>query len=377
MRPLSSSAPDAASPESLARRQRVRLRRLLIGVAVYGCSVPLLLALAWLGLLSPGFAPVWIAAVAAVNLAFYALIRSGVNLRFSDPSMTMVQMTVSIVTIAFILYHVQAARGVLLVFMLVNLFFGALELRTSQLFAVGAMSSLAYAIVIALLWTYRPASIDFRIEWLQWVTVTATLMVMCPLVGYFSDMRRRLSASLATIREMAHRDALTGVFNRRHLTDMLDREVNRSERSGSPFLLAVVDIDHFKRVNDKHGHLAGDAALCAVAQVLSATLRKSDYLARFGGEEFVLLLDVDGNEGARVVCERLRTRVEALRVAELKGEPITVSIGVSFHRRGDTPATLMARADDALYAAKEGGRNRMTMASEAQAQAEAVTASAS
>jgi diguanylate cyclase len=117
--------------------------------------------------------------------------------------------------------------------------------------------------------------------------------VLCPLVGYLSDLRRRLSESLRTIREMAHRDALTGAFNRHHLMDTLERDIGRCERGGPPFLLLLADIDHFKRINDSHGHLVGDEALRVVARELHETLRKADYMARYGGEEFVLIVSVE------------------------------------------------------------------------------------
>ena len=355
---------DAQLQEQIDRRQRLRVQRLLISVSVYVPCGLLLIVMGWVGLLPWAFAPVWIAVFTAANLVFYAAIRSGVNLRFADPSMTMAQMAVAMVAAAFVLYHVQATRGAFLMFLLVVLFFGAFELRMRQVFAMGAFASLAYAVVIGLLTVNRPGQVDQRVEWIQWIALTATLVVMCPLIGHFSDLRRRLADSLATIREMANRDVLTGVFNRRHLTDTLEREVSRCERKGTSLLLAVVDLDHFKRINDRHGHVAGDAALRAVAQVLLDTLRKADYVARYGGEEFVLLLDVDSVQGALVIGERLRARVEALRVKELDGDGVTVSIGAAFHQRGDMTVTLLARADAALYAAKEGGRNRLVIAAD-------------
>jgi diguanylate cyclase (GGDEF)-like protein len=125
-----------------------------------------------------------------------------------------------------------------------------------------------------------------------------------------------------------------------------------------PFLVAVVDIDHFKQINDAHGHLAGDRVLQAVAKQLQGALRKGDYLARFGGEEFVLLMMSAGSEAARTSCDRLRTRVEELRIDELGSRRITVSIGGSFYRPRDTQVSLLERADTAMYRAKSNGRNR-------------------
>jgi diguanylate cyclase (GGDEF)-like protein len=343
--------------DQLDRRQALRLRRLLISVAVYLPCAILLYLVAWLGFLPQWFTPFWFAVFAAANLIFFGLIKSGLNLRFKDPSMTMAQMAVAIGAVALILYHAQAARGALLMFLLVILFFGTLRLNTAEVLAMGVLCSAAYGAVILLLSARRPQQVDVRVEWVQWIALTATLAVLCPLVGYLSDVRWRLSESLRTIREMAHRDALTGVFNRHHLVDTLEREIGRCERAGPAFLLLLVDIDHFKRINDTRGHLVGDEALRVVARELHEGLRKSDYLARYGGEEFVLIVSTDGVEGARVACERIRKRVETLRIAPLGGAGVTVSIGGSFYRQGDTSTSILARADGALYQAKNKGRN--------------------
>jgi diguanylate cyclase (GGDEF)-like protein len=147
-----------------------------------------------------------------------------------------------------------------------------------------------------------------------------------------------------------------------HLAHTLEREVARCARGTPPFLLVVVDIDHFKRVNDTHGHLVGDCVLQAVARQLQDTLRKDDYLARFGGEEFVLLMMASGLAAARTSCDRLRKCVEELRIDELGPQRVTVSIGGSFYRPQDTPGSLLERADNAMYRAKTNGRNRTELA---------------
>ena len=124
----------------------------------------------------------------------------------------------------------------------------------------------------------------------------------------------------------------------------------------------MLDVDHFKRINDTHGHLVGDRVLQAVAKQLQDTLRKDDYLARFGGEEFVLLMMASGLAAARTSCDRLRKCVEELRIDELGPQRVTVSIGGSFYRPQDTPGSLLERADNAMYRAKTNGRNRTELA---------------
>jgi two-component system, cell cycle response regulator len=161
--------------------------------------------------------------------------------------------------------------------------------------------------------------------------------------------------------EMSVRDPLTQLFNRRYFEDRLRTELAYAERHGALLSLLFLDIDHFKAVNDQHGHLAGDRVLAEVATVMRGQIRSEDVLARFGGEEFVILVRETPPAGAMVLAERIRTAVERQTVAhEEKILAVTVSIG-AVTLRGGTPMTeaaLVDAADKLLYRAKEAGRNR-------------------
>lgn len=207
--------------QAVERQQALRLRRLLVSVAVYiPCSVFLALV-AWLGYLPARFVPLWIATFTATNLMFFALIKIRINLRFLDPSMTMAQMAVAITAVAMVLYHAEAARGALLMLLLVILMFGVLQLKTAEVLLMGVLCSAAYGAVIVLLTVNHPGKINVELEWVQWIALTATLAVLCPFVGYLGNIRRRLGESLRTIKELAQHDALTGLFNRHHLANTL------------------------------------------------------------------------------------------------------------------------------------------------------------
>jgi diguanylate cyclase (GGDEF)-like protein len=162
------------------------------------------------------------------------------------------------------------------------------------------------------------------------------------------------------LRELAMQDELTGLYNRRHFVELADAEVARARRTSAPLSLAMLDIDHFKAVNDVFGHPVGDLALKEVARAMRETLRTSDVPARFGGEEFVVLLMDTPLEGAIAVTERLRERVGRSEVPAGKGRVarFTVSGGVAELAPGERFEVLLARADEALYRAKEDGRNR-------------------
>jgi diguanylate cyclase len=165
--------------------------------------------------------------------------------------------------------------------------------------------------------------------------------------------------------ELSSRDPLTDLANRRAFEVALSREIDRVARSGEPALLLALDLDHFKAVNDLHGHPVGDAVLQAVAQVLADSVRPMDLVARLGGEEFAIVMPNCGAGYGLAVAERVRLRVQQLRVTNTRGETfgVTVSIGGAFAPQWvrSTPAMWMTRTDLQLYEAKAGGRNRVCM----------------
>ena len=169
----------------------------------------------------------------------------------------------------------------------------------------------------------------------------------------------RLRADYQRSLSMALTDPLTGFYNRRYLDAHLDALLARSSESPDSAAVLLLDIDFFKRVNDTYGHAAGDEVLKVVSGRVADQLRSSDTLARYGGEEFVVVMPNQEIHKAMAVAERVRTMIERLSV-EIEGQEIrtTVSIGVATSYPGDSPDTLLRRADEALYRAKETGRNR-------------------
>ncbi len=185
------------------------------------------------------------------------------------------------------------------------------------------------------------------------------------LEGQVAERTRELQArteelenSNRLISELARKDPLTGLSNRRHLDELFAMEVERSARHKLSLSVIIADVDHFKKVNDTHGHAVGDMVLVGVAKILESGKRPYDMTGRFGGEEFVVLLPETRGEDAMVVAERLRTALQEAAIAGFTGT-VTASFGVASLLSGEDSLGLFAKADGALYRAKENGRNRV------------------
>jgi len=257
--------------------------------------------------------------------------------------------------------------------LLIVMFFSMLALPRASDALVNVVLA---AISVPLVLPPAPSQADVVYEVAHFGTVVALVWAACALLERMSAQsfayRSRLQLEAST-------DSLTGLNNRREFESGMVREMERARRMGVPLSLAIIDIDFFKRINDRYGHDAGDAVLREVAHCLLSHIRKSDLIARIGGEEFALVMLGTQPPGAWVVLERLRVAVEALRIPTA-GEIVNCTISMGMTDRVETDrewATLYKRADTALYAAKEGGRNRVveapTAGSEPDAASEAAT----
>jgi diguanylate cyclase (GGDEF)-like protein len=248
---------------------------------------------------------------------------------------------------------------------------GALWEQHEERFRIPAGITSGMVVVLIGIVVYRAglaAEIYQRADWqmplddVRWNNSMLALVMLahCLLIMYvWFAAAEMYSAVEAT----AGIDVLTGCLNRRALMKLAAHEVARSERSGMPLTVVVIDLDHFKLVNDNFGHAGGDATLCALVALLQNRLRSVDVVARIGGEEFLLLLpDTDAMSGAKVV-EGLRQAVEAMRV-EFEGREIMVTMSAGVTQglpRSDSWTSMMNRADRALYDAKSAGRNRVVV----------------
>lgn len=153
-------------------------------------------------------------------------------------------------------------------------------------------------------------------------------------------------------------DGLTGVANRRHLDERLQNDLEKAQRYGSLLSVIMADIDNFKRINDSYGHLKGDEVILAFTAVLNECVRSADFVARFGGEEFFIILPETDRAGAELLAERIRVAMQAKKIEGVP-YPVTASFGLTEVLKNDALERIVQRADQALYQAKEAGRNRV------------------
>ena len=304
------------------------------------------------------------------QLVFLWLFLSGRNLRYDDPSLTEAQVLVALAWQPLVLAQFDSARGVMMIFYMLILLFGVFQL-TPKVFVRCAIFAFFGFAAMLLFEAYRMPMLDSSMAWLQVWVLFILLVWLCLFSSYVQAMRKRmrqrrfaLQAHQDTLRGMMRQledlvatDELTGLFNRRHFLRVATRELEHTAPGGQHGL-ALIDLDHFKRINDAHGHAAGDRVLQTFAAVARACLRDGDIIARYGGEEFVLLLPNTDADQFTACCERLREAFARAEPVGVKVDNLSLSAGMTLLVAGDDLDEALQRADQALYQAKRGGRNR-------------------
>lgn len=331
---------------------------LMAGYAVHGvlpASAPVAFGLAGMGLTG----------------LFAVLVRLGLHRRMGGARFTTIQLlsacSLMLVTAALL----PQIGTLLLLTLIIALATAALQLPLKHVLTV---SGLMAAFSLALLGSHgNRFHMPLDDGWLRllsglWFAVVLAKIVAINLIG--AEMRKALSASnarleaaLAQVRELSERDELTGLQNRRSILALLNEERARFSRGGLAFGVAILDIDHFKQVNDRLGHAMGDEVLRAFAKLVAGRLRSTDRIARYGGEEFLLLLTNSPDApSVQLAVERLRCAVEEYPWSDLAAElKLTCSIGVTMSCAGEGVAEMLERADSALYRAKSDGRNTVCL----------------
>jgi diguanylate cyclase (GGDEF)-like protein len=303
-------------------------------------------------------------------LFFYVLVRASTRLGIAPRTLATLQGLFAI-SCSMWLYAISGQlRAATLAFPVVVVAFCTFALRPRQTLLLAVVAVAGLGSTMWWLQASDPLRHPRAVEALTFAYTAVALVSIALLTGEMNKLRARLKrqkeellAALATIRTLATVDELTSLANRRHMNEVLSAEERRQGARGQPTCIAVLDIDFFKQVNDRFGHAAGDAVLRSFAGAARAELRSSDVLARWGGEEFLLMLPNTEQTEAAGVLQRMADSVGALEVPGLElGRRITFSAGLA-ERRADEPlADTIGRADKALYQAKSSGRDRVIMA---------------
>ena len=347
-------------------RQAARLRSFLLASATYTVCVPLLGLAYALNLIARDPALVVGALVIAANLGLYLVFRAGLNLKFSDPSLTRAQVLLAIAILMYAVYSFDQGRAMVLNLALVILTFGVFRFDTREFVRTALLILVGYAAVINLLMWFRPATVNVYHEWFQWAGLAGVLPLFAMIGGRISRLREslrksndELSSALGAVRQMATHDHLTGLPNRVLFNEELYRALARAERHGRPVALFFMDLDRFKNINDTLGHQFGDRVLQEVAKRLAACVREGDIIARLGGDEFVLLIEELGDRVALTeIAKKLLASVADLARIDSQDLHLTLSIGIcTYPTDGRDSKALLAGADVAMYRAKDQGRN--------------------
>lgn len=353
------------------RATRARTGVILLCAVMYAICCSAAFYAAEVGLMRD-FAPQLLLATALPTYAlFYVLVRTGRTRRMRDPNLMIPQQSFSLLAIAFAYTAIGPYdRGLVLVLIALVMVFGMYTHQPRQAVVTGVLAMILLAVCMGLLSHLDPAFYPPTLELLRFELMLGTLPPLI-LAAYqisawrnrLAQQRRELRETLEKVQELASRDALTGLYNRRHMQDKLADSMKRYERYGERFTIVLVDLDHFKRVNDLHGHRVGDEALMAFASAATLALRESDVVGRWGGEEFLFILPNTTPNKALVALDRLRTALQHFSIStQLPSLRVAFSAGVAQHDAAVHVLRTLERADKALYQAKEQGRGRDVLA---------------
>ena len=301
---------------------------------------------------------------------FYAILRAGLTLGLADPMLCYPQALFGAGAVVLGYALVPFGQGPALQILFVILVFDLHRLSSRQIALVATTTVAMLAAFVIAKSYFNPGGIDLRQEALNLSMAVLAVLLLTIVSGKVKRVQLRqigqkaeLDRVLGELETLSKRDAMTGAYNRRHMLELLEDELKRQRRSHLPFSVAMLDIDHFKRVNDTHGHAVGDVVLKQLAAMAGASLRPTDALARWGGEEFLVLLPESPADEAGAVIEQLRLQIARHDWAQYApGLQITFSSGVAAHAVEVSLEHTIELADGALYRAKEMGRDRVEQA---------------
>jgi len=362
---------SASAEGKKEKLQQQRIRWVGAVLASYTLDTVFLALFALAGTIGFHVALIYGLAGLGISTASYLFFSSALSRRVSETNASTVEMVVALPLQCLVVWLAPQIAFPYLANLLTVLSFGALQLTLRQFAVAWMVGAAGTGLVVAVhggrLGIPAGTSIELLLTWLFFASVLGRCVFLSvaaqSLRRKLDDSRHKLAAALGQVKELAIRDELTGAFNRRHMMGRLREEGARFERTRQAYSVALFDLDHFKAINDAHGHGVGDAALKAFARIAGESIRTTDLFGRHGGEEFLLLMPATSQAMAVQAVERIRARMrEADWGAIAAGLAVTVSAGVAEAHGEHIAEALLHEADLALYEAKRSGRDRVVSA---------------
>ncbi len=355
------------TPASASHSQRARVAQALLALFLLLAGVAAMHTGAWLGTVDRDGLWAWtIVSVIGFSIPL-VLIQTRVTEHLHDPSLTLPQMLLASTVAAWAYTLAGTSHAVVTLMQALALSFGIFGIDSRPAIYCAAYSISIFAVTMVRQCLVDPVRYHAADDLLLFIFLLLIVLGIVINTMRVNRMRarirrqkRELQEAVERIEQLATLDELTGLPNRRFLQQALAAEGLRSQRSPVPWCVALIDLDHFKRINDTHGHATGDEVLKWFATQAKTFVRASDVVGRWGGEEFVVLMPATSLDEGVSALQRLRSMLEASPSSPPpEGLGITFSAGVAQHARDDTVAHTLERADQLCYAAKRGGRNRI------------------
>lgn len=358
-RPARRETDTSRHPAKRTNGQKWRIAAILIGMFVLAT-----LAFHALGVVQKSTVYVLLGLIVFFMLAFFAVFKTGQHFKFREKRLKLPIVVTALGCMLVVVYLDPVMQILLAPFTFVAMAYGMYRISRAKAFLLAFCMLVGYALVIVLHYAQQENEALLRLELLHFVALAVALPSFVFLIGKVQLLHRilhRASRKIKNIQEDAQRDTLLGCFNRRYIVAALEEQKQLADETGIPLCLAVVDLDHFKRINDELGHLGGDEVLRAFARVAQENVRAGDLFGRYGGEEFLLIFPATSLLPALNTCERIRAQVEAHPWKGLLKSRVSVSIGVTQYVPGESVLEFFSRSDTAMYMAKEGGRNQVVV----------------
>ncbi len=302
--------------------------------------------------------------IAIFLASFYFIFRSGIHLNFREKRLKLPIVTTALASMLVICYLDPATHILFTPFTFIAIAYGMYRISSKEVMILAVAVLFGFALVMFLHYYNWHNLALLKLEFMHLVTLVVSLPAYVFLTGKVQLLHRvlhRASRKIKNIEEDAQRDNLVGCFNRRYTVAALEEQKQLSDENNTPFCLAVIDLDHFKRINDELGHLGGDEVLRTFSQIAQENIRTGDIFGRYGGEEFLLIFPTTPLLPALNTSERIRSQVEVYSWDEALQRRVSVSIGVTQYIPGESVLELFSRADTAMYMAKQGGRNQVVV----------------